>query len=166
MAQPELASQIHRLFPAATPLGRASWSVTLQNGRSHLTRVFLEDDNVVLTTGPIAMHGSPQSVVAMNASLPAASRIVSLLMACSFGRSVRWGRMRRSTNSGRPRSMIFRSASILSVERRFHSLSLSPHALLRRKVLNSIGMRAQSGMAPGACRSLTSRLRSKLPHRL
>ena len=76
MAQPELASQIHRLFPAATPLGRASWSITLQNGRSHLTRVFLEDDNVVLTTGPIAMHGSPQSVVAMNASLPAASRIV------------------------------------------------------------------------------------------
>jgi hypothetical protein len=78
MLQPELelVSQMKKLFPGATPRGRASWSVALQNGRSHLSRVSLEDDVVILTTGPLGIHGSPQSVVAMNATLPAASRIV------------------------------------------------------------------------------------------
>jgi hypothetical protein len=78
MTQPEieLASELNRLFPDATPRGRASWSVALQNGRSHLSRVSLEDDILSLTTAPLAIHGSPQSVAAMNASLPAASRIV------------------------------------------------------------------------------------------
>lgn len=72
----DLASQVQRGFPQATAQGRACWSVAMQNGRSHNSRVSLEDDILVLTTGPLAINGSPQSVMAMNPSLGAASRIV------------------------------------------------------------------------------------------
>ena len=72
----ELESQVQKLFPGATQHGRACWSAALQNGRSHWSRVYFEDDTAVLTTGPLDIPGSPQRILAWNAVLPAASRIV------------------------------------------------------------------------------------------
>jgi hypothetical protein len=72
----DLANHILNLFPGATRLGRSCWSTALQNGRSHVSRVYLDDDTAILTTGPLGIPACPQQVLAWNALLPAASRIV------------------------------------------------------------------------------------------
>jgi hypothetical protein len=48
----------------------------MQNGRAHQSQVSIDDNLLVVTTGPLAINGSPQSLAAINASVPAATRIV------------------------------------------------------------------------------------------
>ena len=75
-AELEFAPELKRLFPQATPRARPSWSIPLQNGRSHMCRASIGNDVLILTTGLLGISAFPQTIMAMNTSLPASSRIV------------------------------------------------------------------------------------------
>src|SRR5271157_5039947 len=75
-AELAVAENIRKAFPDATPSGLACWSFIYQNGRPHPSRALLEENIFVLTSGPLGVPSSPQSVVEKNAALPAASRLV------------------------------------------------------------------------------------------
>ena len=74
-AQLAVAENMRKAFPDATRIGPASWSFVYQNGRAHSSRAWLEGSTFVLTSRPLSLRGSPQSVGARNVTLPAASRI-------------------------------------------------------------------------------------------
>jgi len=74
-AQLAVAENMRKAFPDATRIGPASWSFVYQNGRAHSSRAWLEGSTFVLTSSPLSLRGSPQSMVAKNVTLPAASRI-------------------------------------------------------------------------------------------
>jgi hypothetical protein len=79
LSECDFASHVKRLFDNVAAVSRSSWSVALQNGRSHSSRVSIENDVLVLTTDPLYLDVSPERVLAINASLPASTRIVCRL---------------------------------------------------------------------------------------
>jgi hypothetical protein len=76
MTSTRSADPVHTLFPEAQCLGSTAWSVALQNGHHHQTRVVFRDGLVILTAPLEGARRSARQLAQINPSLPSGCRIL------------------------------------------------------------------------------------------
>jgi len=76
MTSTRSADAVRTLFPGAQCLGSAAWSVALQNGHHHQTRLVLRDGLVILTAPLDEIHRSASQLAQINPFLPSGCRML------------------------------------------------------------------------------------------